>query len=138
MKEKIAALGLKLFGAKFIRQVLAALGGWLAAQGTAVDVFDLPSLIGGLIAFVLASIWSWRAKSPPNADAKASLSLFAQAGASQAIAAMAGWLQALGYTGAVDDSAGVMLFLANYGLSQLSRPDSRPDGRAVSERPAGV
>ena len=143
MKDKALALLMKLFGAKLIRQGLAAAGGFFTAQGMVVDAHSTASIIGGVIAYLIATAWSYFSKSKVDAETADKISLLAQALASQVIAFLAGWLQQLGYTGSIDDSAGATLFLANYGLSQLSRPDPvKPKpaltGRPASQRPPGL
>ncbi len=125
MKDKALSLAFRLFGAKFLRQLLAAVGGWFAAQGAAVDAFDLPSLLAGIAAWALSAVWSYLQKAAPDADAKTKISLLSQAAAAQLLAFLAGWLQSLGYAGSIDDTIGVTVFLGNYGLSQLSRPDPK-------------
>jgi hypothetical protein len=141
MKNKLIDLGLKLLGPKIVRQGLAAVGGFFAGQGMAVDETSLVSIIGGVLAWLVASAWSYFAKTKLEPDMKDKVSLFAAALASQAIAFLAGWLQSLGFAGDVNDAAGVSLFLANYGLSKVSRPDAPREpiaGRAASARPAGL
>lgn len=140
MKNKLIDLGMKLFGPKWVRQGLAAVGGFFAGQGMAVDELSLFSIVGGVLAWLIASGYSYFAKVAPEADVKDQISKLAAALASQAIAFFAGWLQSMGYAGMIDDSVGVSLFLVNLGLSKVSRPDVKTPvaGRAISERPPGV
>jgi hypothetical protein len=141
MKENIIKLGLKLLGPKIVRQILAALGGFLTAQGMAVDDTSLLSLIGGLLAWGIASAYSYFAKAQPDLETKDKISLITTALASQAIAFFAGVLQSWGYEGNINDAAGVSLFTLNYGLSKVSRPDAPRDpipGRSASDRPPGL
>jgi hypothetical protein len=141
MKDKIINLGLKLLGPKLIRQGLAAAGGFLTAQGMAVDETSTFSLLGGIIAFLLASAYSYFAKAKPGQAQQDIITQIASALASQAIAFLAGYVQSLGYDGHVNDALGMTLFSANYGLSKISRPDQPRapiPGRAASERPPGL
>jgi hypothetical protein len=141
MKTKLIEMTMKLFGPKIIRQALAAAGGFFAGHGMAVDENSLFSIVGGLLAWLIASVYSYFAKAAPDAEMKDQISKIAGALASQAIAFLAGWLQSMGYAGMIDDSFGISLFLANYGLSKVSRPDKAKEaitGRAASERPPGV
>jgi hypothetical protein len=132
---------MKLFAHKLVRQGLAAVGGFFAGQGMAVDDGSLMSIVGGGIAWLLASAYSYFAKVSPDDEKKDLISKLAGALASQAIAFAAGYLQSIGYAGGIDDSVGVSLFALNYGLSKVSRPDKPKEaitGRAASERPPGV
>ena len=141
MKNKLIDLGLKLLGPKIVRQVLAALGGFLTAQGMAVDETSLLSLIGGLMAWAIASAYSYFAKAQPDLETREKITLVCTALASQAIAFLAGILQSWGYDGNINDAAGVGLFSVNYGLSKLSRPDAPREaipGRSASDRPDGL
>lgn len=141
MKNKIIDLGLKLLGPKIVRQGLAAVGGFLTAQGMAVDDTSLFSLIGGALAYLLASAYSYFAKAKPDQARQEIITQIASALASQAISFIAGFLQSMGYEGQINDAAGVSLFSLNYGLSKLSRPDAPKEpipGRAASERPDGL
>lgn len=141
MKNKIIEAGLKLFAPKLVRQGLAAIGGFFAGQGMAVDDTSMMSIVGGFIAYVIAAAYSYFAKAAPDDEKKDLISKIAGALASQAIAFVAGWLQSIGYAGGIDDSVGVSLFALNYGLSKVSRPDKPKEaitGRGVSERPGGV
>ena len=63
MKDKALALLMKLFGAKLIRQGLAAAGGFFTAQGMVVDAHSTASIIGGVIAYLIATAWSYCSKS---------------------------------------------------------------------------
>lgn len=141
MKNKLIDLGLKLLGPKIVRQGLAAVGGFFAGQGMAVDETSLVSLVGGLVAYLLATAYSYFAKAQPGEAQKDMISQIAAALASQAIAFLAGYLQSLGYTGHINDAVGMTLFSVNYGLSRISRPDAPREpiaGRAASARPAGL
>ena len=141
MKNRIVEAGLKLFAPKLVRQGLAAIGGFFAGQGMAVDDTSLMSIVGGFIAYGIAAAYSYLAKAAPDDEKKDLISKLAGALAGQAIAFAAGWLQSIGYAGGIDDSVGVSLFALNYGLSKFTRPDKPKEaikGRAISERPPGV
>lgn len=141
MKSKLIDLGLKLLGPKIVRQGLAAVGGFFAGQGMAVDETSTFSLVGGVLAWGIASAYSYFAKAEPDQEKKDVISKISAALASQGIAFAAGWLQSLGFEGHVNDAAGASLFLVNYGLSKVSRPDAPREpiaGRAASARPDGL
>ncbi len=141
LKEKTFAVFAKLFAPKLIRNLLAAAGGWFASEGIAVDGTSTLSILTGLFLYLLAAGWSWWTKTTIDQSTAEKLKQFAEALASQAIAAAAGWLQQLGYTGSIDDTAGLALFGLNLGLSTLSRPDKpKPpiEGRPISQRPGGI
>lgn len=103
----------------FIRQLLAAVGGYLC-----IDTSNLPALAAGIAALVIACLWSFLKKANLFDSASAlndDLLVLAQKALgvafSQGIAALSGALMNHGFTGDPNDTAAVLLFLLNTGLS---------------------
>lgn len=102
-----------------IRQLLAAVGGYLC-----IDTSNLPALAAGVASLAVACLWSFLKKanlfdsaSMLNDDLLVLAQKALGVAISQGIAALSGALLNHGFTGDPNDSAAVLLFLLNTGLS---------------------
>jgi len=116
----------KLALPKLIRQGLAALGGALAANGVLAngEAATFPLLIAGCLLWGFTSFFSAFFKTEPSADYIDAVKKLIAAGVSQGFSFFAGWLSQAGFAGNPADAEAVGIFLANLGLSAVSRPDA--------------
>lgn len=97
------------------RHTIAAIGGILAHHGVVADTHSTASIIGGIIVVIISLLWSLVEKAEMADETKDIVKKLAAALASQAVAALAGWLQADAATAA--DPEALLLFLGNTTLS---------------------
>ena len=129
MKNKLIQMAAALLGPKLVRNLLAALGGWLTAHGAVVDTGSTASIVGGVVMVLITMVWSYVAKTDIARDDRLQVLAMVQATIGAVTSALNGWLVAQGYSGSPDDIVGVSLFLLNLGLSKTTRPDKSATGR---------
>lgn len=100
-----------------VRQLLAALGGFLAHHGATVDTDSTASLLAGIICVIVSLVWSAMAKAEMGDATKDIVKKVAGVLASQCVAALAGWLQA--DAGTAENPTALILLGANATLSHV-------------------
>lgn len=111
-----------------IRHGIAAFAGTLAAQGLTVDASSTASLLSALLIFLGASFWSWLIKLRWNKDSRVTtifddttiemVRKLVGAFASQAVAAISGYLATQGHAVDAGDPVALSVFGANLALSK--------------------
>lgn len=105
-----------------LRHLLAAFGGWLAANyQIQVDTTNTGSLVAGILVFAAAWLWSVIHKRPLDASRKQTWLIVVSSFARQLMPALAGWLQAQGHQVDVVDPAAVILFGGGLISSKIGR-----------------
>lgn len=114
---------INLQGLKLIRHGLAALGGYLAAQGVGSDTTNLVALGGSLLALAFSVGCSLWMKSKPAQSTVEMVRDIGGALVTQAMPAIVGWLTAHGHTGGMNTEE-ILFFLLNFIASMFVKPDA--------------
>lgn len=131
--NKISTLLARLSLPKLVRHALAAFGGALAGHGIEGDVMIFPSLLSGLVVFAISTLWSHFAKVRLDDSQTVIARKLTEALTQQAMAALSGLLAARGFNGDMQSTEAIVLFVANYALSAMARPDAKPKEKPRTE-----
>jgi hypothetical protein len=129
---KLLLPAVRLLLPKLIRQGLAALGGVMAGAGVIQNAGESSNallVISGLLLWGFTALYSAWVKTPPTTEITLVVKNIIASLVSQGASFYSGWLSQQGFQGNPADAEAVTLFMANLGLSGLTRPAVKEDAK---------